>query len=334
MTLHDLSIDSALGCRVAASPSLARAVLAHPDLGVRPPDEPVPAVLNGTVAGAIFARLVRMRDDPAHAPLKAALATALDSIPAMDIRHSVNAVACTLVPEAALPLDGAGITRFIYTVPSAVLGHWFGIAPDVWNDLGEEVLSLTRCIAPGGTAVEIAAGIAAAEKLERRIRDQLSAPGCLLRRMMTALEATDAADASSLLVANAVGLFFQACEGCAGLIGQALLLAGNEKEDHDSDALLTAVLKASPPIRNTRRFAARDTTIAGCPLHAGEAVLAVLSNETLAFGHGRHACPGERWARIIATAGIEHLLKRTFDWKSIGRYRWRRSLNARVPEFY
>ena len=143
-----------------------------------------------------------------------------------------------------------------------------------------------------------------------------------------------------LLAANVVGLWFQACEGCAGLIGQALMLAGMGESQGSALDLIDAVLDATPPIQNTRRFATTDVNISGCPLHVGDMLLAVLpardgmTRLNFAFGHGRHACPGSRWARSIARVGLEYLLEAGADREIPWQHRWRRSLNARVPEFF
>ncbi len=336
LTDRDLYFDPDLRCWVAVSANAVRDVLSHPCLSVRPVKEPVPMALMNTPAGSIFASLVRMMDGPRHAELKAALETALASVRETDIRQSAEMVAGILTSSLPKPLTGEQITHFSYLLPSAVFAHWFGVAPDMWKMLGDEVLAFVRCIAPGGNADEIVAGIQATRKLERRIQDQLAVPGPLLQRLAAEIEKTELTDKPALLLANAIGLLFQACEGSAGLIGQALLLAKKNGGSCDSDVLVETVLAETPPIQNTRRCVDKDATVSGCPLHDGDAVLAVLcaGDESLAFGHGRHACPGEGWARMIAAAGIDHLLQTGFDWSAVGRYRWRRSLNARVPEFF
>ncbi|WP_375056590.1 hypothetical protein [Zobellella sp. DQSA1] len=323
--------DAALACWVAASVPAVGEVLSHPALLVRPETEPVPGPLQDTPAGALFAALVRMTDGPAHGPLKAAIRTALDSIDEQDIRRNTRAVAALLIPATAW--SGAAVTRFNYALPGLVLAQGFGIPRDHWPALADEVLALVRCIAPGGSEEEIAAGARAAARLEQRVRERLMKPGPLLGRLCAEFERAGLAD--SLLVANAVGLLFQACEGCAGLLGQALILAG-KKAGWDGARLVEAVLDDMPPIQNTRRFVARDARVAGCPLQRGDTVLAVLAAEgrNLAFGQGPHACPGARWARVIAVSGGDYLQQSGLDPRMLARYRWRRSLNVRVPEFF
>jgi cytochrome P450 len=332
-----LHYDPQLRSWVAASQQAARAVFADPTLRVRPAAEPVPAALHGTMAGQIFAALVRMRDDVQHVPLKLAVQSALTAFASEAIQNSVQLVANRLAPTT--PHSAAELTRLLYALPSAVLGYWFGIAETEWHALAAEVQAFVRCIAPGGTPEEITAGCAAAERLEQRLRGQLTKPGPLLQRLSGELEAAGLPDPDWLLVANAIGLLFQACEGCAGLMGLALLQVQQEPA-LSSHEVLERVLHQLPPIQNTRRFAAEAVELAACPLQAGDSVLVLLSapdpdgQAALAFGHGRHACPGERWAKLIAQGGLDHLRQTGLNPELLQHHQWRRSLNARVPEFY
>lgn len=333
-----LVFDTTLRCWVSADADVVAATLSHPHMRVRPSAEPVPPNLQGSTAARLFAALVRMTDGPGHAPLKRAIESALDSVSTAEIHQS----AIDVIPQLALPARPAGaeITRFHYALPTAVLAHWIGIPQEHWPALIDEVLAFVRCVAPGGSDEEISAGIQAASQLERRVRAQLQAPGPLLLRLDTEIARTGLPDRQALLVANVVGLWFQACEGCAGLMGLALQATQPDALPRGAAGRLDAVLDGLPPIQNTRRFAAGDVEIAGCPLHAGDMVLTVLSTRSEgmtknhAFGHGPHACPGARWARTLAIAGIEHVQQSGVTAEVLARYAWRRSANARVPEFY
>src|SRR5687768_926169 len=74
--------DQELRLWVACSEAAVDAALAHRDLRVRPPSEPVPRALLGTATGAVFAQLVRMNDGAFHAehrPRVAAASRALEN---------------------------------------------------------------------------------------------------------------------------------------------------------------------------------------------------------------------------------------------------------------
>jgi len=340
LAAQGLHYDADLRCWVAPSAETVKEVLSHTALFVRPAAEPVPATLLGTQAGQIFGALVRMNDGQRHAAFKPAIQRALNHALVPDLQTRAEAVAQRLASQLLSPVSGPAVTRFNYTLPSAVLADAYGFAPDAWPAIADEVLKFVRCVAPGGTPEELAAGIDAAARLTARVGTQMAAPGPLLARLMAEFAASGLPDHAHWVVANAIGLFFQACEGCAGLIGQAILLGDAADHTVDSAILVDAVLRESPPIQNTRRFVAEDTTVAGCPLHRGDAVLAILaaadevSPHSVAFGHGVHACPGANWARAVAVAGVDQLRRLGCGSSQLTERGWRRSLNARVPEFY
>jgi len=303
-----------------ASRQAVREALTHPHLGVRPNDEPIPAALIGTPAQSIFSSLVRMNDGAGQRELKGAIEAALAAIIDDEIRQTTVCVAQRL---AASLTTAEQLTRFNFALPICVLADLLGVAHQ--DRLVDEVLDFVRCIAPGGSAEQMAAGVVAAGKLQ--IRMQL-ADGPLFEQLCQHI------GDRSLAIANAIGLWFQACEGTAGLIGQTLLLANQRHQS--AEALILAVLQQTPPIHTTRRFARQATLLDGQPLAAGQSVLVQLKTpqESFAFGHGAHRCPGERWARLIALAGIGHLTTLNVKPELFSQFRWRVSQNARVPEFY
>ncbi|HGM5488540.1 TPA: cytochrome P450 [Serratia fonticola] len=304
-----------------ASPQAVREALTHPHFGVRPADEPVPAALFATPAQSIFAALVRMNDGAGQRELKAGIEAALASFADDDIRQITADVAQQVTHLAT----AEQLTRFNYALSIGVLAELLGVAHQDRARLVDEVLDFVRCIAPGGSAEQMAAGAIAAGKLQTRMQQ---ADGPLFRQLCWQISDR------SLAVANAIGLLFQACEGTAGLIGQALLLTNQRHQS--AEALILAVLQQSPPIHTTRRFAQQATLLAGQPLAAGQSVLVHLKTpeESFAFGYGAHRCPGERWARLIAVVGINYLSALNLKHELLSHFRWRVSQNARVPEFY
>jgi cytochrome P450 len=233
-------------------------------------------------------------------------------------------------------VTGPLISQFCYAIPSMVLAHWLGIAKQDWPDLIQAVNAFVRCVAPGGTDSEYKAGIQAAIVLENLIHQQLSKPGPLLGSLLAEVE--QKGFGADWVVANAIGLLFQANEGCAGLIAQTLILADQHGNEMGIAELIALALQENPPIQNTRRFAATDQVISGCPVQAGQTVLAILAakdgaGSNNAFGFAAHACPGEYWARSVAEAAVEYILQLDFDRSILRTCGYRRSLNARVPEF-
>ncbi len=306
----------------AATQQVVREALAHRDLGMRPPHEPVPAALLATPAQPLFAALVRMRDDAGHGELKAAISAALASFSDNELCQATHRVAQQLAPDM---LTAEQLTRFNYALPIGVLADMLGVAYQERTVLVDNVLDFVRCIAPGGSEQQMARGVIAAGKLHEWMQ---AADGPLFIRLCQRI------GDRSVAIANAIGLFFQACEGTAGLLGQTLLLM--QKQDVTVEYGLSSVLQETPPIHTTRRFALRDTRLDGEPLVAGQTVLIALKTEgeSFAFGYGSHQCPGSAWAHLIALGGIRHLLALNMESKLLTHFRWRVSQNAHVPEFF
>jgi cytochrome P450 len=222
-------------------------------------------------------------------------------------------------------LTAEQLTRFNYALPVGVLAEMLGVAYHEHTALVDNVLDFVRCIAPGGSEQQMACGAVAAGKLHDWMQ---TADGPLFTRL--SLHISD----RSVAIANAIGLFFQACEGTAGLLGQALLLM--QEQDIAAEDSLVTVLRETPPIHTTRRFVLRDCVLGGQRLEAGQSALISLktTEESFAFGYGNHQCPGADWAQSIALSGIRHLLALNIEPTLLAHFRWRVSQNARVPEFF
>jgi len=113
---------------------------------------------------------------------------------------------------------------------------------------------------------------------------------------------------------------------------------------------------ASPAVMATERFAREDVTIAGCPIHRGEMIFAVLAsanrderqfpdpdtldltrepNKHLAFGLGNHFCLGAPLARLEGEIAINTLISRVPDLRiavPMNALRWRSGLLLRGLE--
>jgi unspecific monooxygenase len=140
---------------------------------------------------------------------------------------------------------------------------------------------------------------------------------------------------SRVQAANRIALMQQARDATAGLIGNCIAALQRTPEQAIDTAWVTDVARRDPAVHNTRRFAARDLVLAGQPIAAGQGVLLVLVDEEggLAFGHGAHACPGERIALGIATAALR-ALQSAGALRRFGPVRGYRPLpNARIPIF-
>jgi cytochrome P450 len=349
--------DEALGFWVVSSAAGVSAVLASGACRVRPPAEPVPRPLVGSPTGAIFRRLVRMNDASFHRRTKPVVAAALASLDAPAVAVAARRRAAAILGGQAAP-SGAGLGALAFRLPVETVASLLGVADDRLAGISALAGAFVRALAPDASAAERAEGAAAAEALAVVFGSLLhGGKGGLLAR--AAAQGLDA----DVVVANAIGFLFQAHDATAGLIGNALVTMAAEPdaarraltEPALLDDFLDEVLRADPPVQNTRRFVAAPTAIAGAALAPGEAVLLVLAaanrdpalnpdpdhfvlerpeRRLVTFGAGRHACPGERIAKTIAAAALQRLAPQLDALAPlIAARRYRPSPNARIPVF-
>jgi cytochrome P450 len=199
-------------------------------------------------------------------------------------------------------------------------------------------------MSPLASPADIDAGIAAAHWLTQWAGEHAAAGDGLLHRLAQAAGSADIDPAT--LTANAIGLMIQACEAIAGLIGNTLVYLGRSGwRDADIEASVDLVARIDPPVQNTRRFMAADATLCGQAVRAGDAVLVLLAaaaHDSTApaqarpwtFGIGRHGCPGDALARVLATCTVQALLARGVRPDRLhANVSYRPSVNARIPNF-
>jgi cytochrome P450 len=108
-------------------------------------------------------------------------------------------------------------------------------------------------------------------------------------------------------------------------------------------AAVEEVLRMQAPVQMIARTAAKDTEVAGCPVHRGDKVGFVLGaanydparfedpdtfrldrggNPHVAFGHGIHRCLGEHLARAEMTIVAEQLIAGIPDYQVDGEVMW------------
>lgn len=124
------------------------AVLAHPDLHVRPPGQAVPAAMAGTVLGDVFARLVRMNEGERHTELRARVQRI---IAAWDVDRVHD-----LAREAASTMDPREVGGYVVAVMAGL--HHPAEATSLIRDFA-------GAIAGGASDEAMARGIDAAPRL-------------------------------------------------------------------------------------------------------------------------------------------------------------------------
>jgi cytochrome P450 len=331
-TERPIDHDGSLGLWVAASAEAVMAVLANDLCRVRPPAEPVPAKLQGTPAGDLFGRLVRQNDGDRHSPLKQAVSAALGAIDGPQAAAVSQDWARTLASGIRSIQD---LQDFIFRLPVYVVASLLGVPEDHLEPAARWTGEMAAGLAPSATPEQIERGSRAAVEL-RRLIGGLTGDG-----LFSDLSRRAGCQDAETIAANGAGFLLQAYEATAGLIGNTLLaLARNpDLRKAELDRVIENVLRFDPPVQNTRRWVARNGTVAGRAMREGDAILVVLAAATrdpaaplFTFGAGRHACPGQALATTIARAGVEQALAAGVDPGPLAEgVSYRPSVNVRIP---
>lgn len=354
--------DERLGLWVASGAAQVTAVLTSERCRVRPPAEPVPAALVGSLAGDVFARLVRMNDGPPHEMVKPALATALHALAAGGMVDRARVAARRLAGELEPAAAPTRLRDFALHLPVYVVAGLFGLRDEDLPGTAGWTGDFAAGLAPGASAEVVARASSAAghlrDVLRARVAGHAGTESGLLGILVGA--ATQARVAPDTIAANAIGFLFQSYEATAALIANTLSALGAHPESRARVAGDLAALRAvvrevarwDAPVQNTRRFVAKAGIVSGQLMKEGDAILVLLAAAnrdptanaephrfdvtrsapvTLTFGIGPHACPGEALATAIATAGVHELLAAGVEPAALGPpVAYRRSVNVRM----
>jgi cytochrome P450 len=352
--------DEALRLWVFSSAESVAAVLNNAACRVRPPGEPVPSPLVGSPVGEVFRGFARMNDGRHHRAMKLAVTASLESV-------APDAIATAARHRARILLGMAGgstgevLDAVAFRLPVEVVASLLGVRDDLLAGTAALAGTLVGSIASGADAAECARGGRTADALAALVRTLLAEGNPILTRLARA--AVDAGCGEEAVIANAIGLLFQAHDATAGLIGNGLVALASQRDARRHLAadprlfteFVREVARHDPPVQNTRRFVAEPTEVAGTALAPGDAILVVLAaanrdpalnpephrfelsrnrRRSFTFGAGPHVCPGESLATIIAAAALELLNEEiTALAPLVARRTYRPSVNARLPRF-
>lgn len=330
-----LYFDESLGFWVASSHAVISEALHLPALQVRPPGEAVPAALQGTPAGDVFARLVRMTDGAFHALHKPSVERATRRWTLADVARAAEAAAADLLPRV-------GANALLSLLPVQTMARLLAVPVAQIDVTCGWVQAFVQGVAPGASEQAVALASEAAQAL-------------MAQGQAGGLDAVQAA--------NRIALMQQALDATAGLLGHAaLMLAAHPRPASVADGPVQAmrdfvaeVERHQAPIQNTRRFAAQALQLAGQAVGEGQGVLLVLASgnrdpalnrrpddfdpqrsesRSLGFGAGVHACPGAGIAiEIVAACAIWARAGGRFDSYFGGQTGFRPLGNARIPVF-
>jgi len=332
---HPVFFDVNLGLWVVSSHAAVSAALCHPALRVRPSAEPVPAALQGSPAGEVFAQLVRMTDGAFHAVHKPEVERAAR-------RWSLAGVARAAEESAGDLRQRLAVNEFIAALPVQTMARLLQVPDSERDDTCRWVAQFTQGIAPNADAQ----AVLLASEVAQALMNQGHALGL-----------------APVQAANRIAFMQQSLDATGGLLGQvALQLAQHEGQAATADSSLDAmrafvreVERWAAPIQNTRRFAAESLSLMGQPIEPGQALLLVLASanrdeafnpqpecfdagrvnsQSMGFGAGPHACPGAAIAIETVAASVRRLRALgQFDNYFGGSRGFRPLSNARIPVF-
>lgn len=281
------------------------ALLTHPDLGVRPPGQPLPAPLvqhPGALADQ-FRRWLRQRDDDAHTAQKAAVVQALRVVSEDDVRREARRQA-----ELALPGEW---DHWVWAVPAATIAGLLGLRVntlDAQRQLLQQLRAMAVGLAADADAKAVTAADEATETLLAALKDAEAAARDAPLQWAWLHHASHAhwPDAATR-EANRLALLWQSHEAGSALLGHGLWALSTTGTAPDR-ATLRNIAGDGGAVRLTRRFALRPTTCGEQTVATGEALTVDLtggSGGNHSFGAGRHRCPGESLALTSIEAALE-----------------------------
>ncbi|QIQ21399.1 cytochrome P450 family protein [Zophobihabitans entericus] len=294
---------------------------------VRPVNQKVPKILEGSLAGNVFASLVRMRDDQLQTKIKLAIINSIDQYDVSLLSQQTFTVAKILTLNLK---NTQQLNQFIADVPICVIAGLFQISERHWPELVNYVRSFIDDVILNPQEERVQQADLATKYLFHIIK---KSEGGLLQNLRLGFKQQGIED-DFLVLSNCIGLFFQTADGTSGLLGQMLIHYSDLKSAPED--ILTEVLSQNPPIKFTKRFPNKETKLTGHAITEEDTLLLDLKTEqgSVPFGLGEHQCPGSEWAKAISLAAFNYLRSLPLNSSLFTDYRWKELGNAAIPIFY
>jgi len=357
--------DPVLNLWVVSTAQAVEAVLSSEVCRVRPRGEAVPKAIAASPAGEIFRQLVRTNDGPHHRALKESVSAAFNEQGVSQVKELARRWSERLCESLEAASTSAGLNQFIFQLPVTVMADLLGIPEEMLPATAMWVAELVGSFSPLSTPDQIERASAAARRLLEVVGPTLEHPDAH-HSVLAALDPHSVAaghDSRDAIIANGIGFLTQAYEATAGLIGNTLVALSSNPDAHAQvvsspillDSAVAEVIRWDPPVHNTRRYVSAPGYVAGQKMQQDDAILVILaaanrdpapnpdphsfdihrgSRKCYTFGLASHACPGEAYARAIATAAVSRLLSAGFHPGQASRHvTYKPSLNTRIPVF-
>jgi len=285
---------------------------------------------------------ILMLDDPDHARVRQPLAQALYARVAKfkpEVERIIDETLDRLEGEAGFDL----MDRFCVPIPIDVIASILGVDHHRLVEFREWSEGIIQALNPFRTPEQTAAMETAEAALRayftEAIASRRASPGDDLITDMVRLQTEGAELSDDELRINLTALLVGGNLTTTDLIGNAVRLlltqpaelAKLKADPGIINAVVEEVLRYEPPVDITARIASGDMEVAGCPLHAGQAMTVSLRAANrdpeayedphafnvsrkhkphVAFGGGAHICIGAPLARLEAQVALAKLFER------------------------
>ncbi|HZY36951.1 MAG TPA: cytochrome P450 [Mucilaginibacter sp.] len=263
---NPLYYDRELNTWVAYSYSNCKAILEHVD--ARIPELPVYDALNEK-AGLLTDKLVRLSNGEQHGTSRAAAMSVFQKIKSVNTGQVLQELLAAGSTDDGL--DWVAVAG--KQLPVRLIMQGLNFDEDDSNYLAENLQTLVLMMKPNKTKEEILLLNPVVDAVFT-IAEKYSAQAGLL---------TGDKDADETIICNLIGLIIQCYDAGRGLLCNTLLamVTYADNENIDWKKLVIETLRHDPPVHNTRRVAAKDITIGGQTIKAGETILVVLAAANL-----------------------------------------------------
>jgi len=290
---------------------------------------------------------ILMLDDPDHGRVRQPLAQALYARVAKfkpEVERIIGEALDAVAGEAEFDL----MARFCVPIPIDVIASILGVDRSRLAEFREWSEGIIQGLNPFRTPEQTDAMVVADAALKayfsEAIVDRRANPGDDLISDMVQLQAAGAELSDDELRINLTALLVGGNLTTTDLIGNAVRLLIQNPEELAKlkadpgiiNAVVEEVLRYEPPVDITGRIVSGDMDVAGCPMHAGQALTVVLRAANrdpevyedphsfdvgrkhkphVSFGGGAHICIGAPLARLEAQVALVRLFERFPDLK-------------------